>query len=80
MFLVEQKEHLFASGNIFSHYILKNYSKNRENTMTKIIATYIRNINGTFIGISMCMPLGYIVYYHHVCNQYAIKNVQNISR
>ena len=29
--------------------------------MTKIIATHIRNINETFIGIA----LGYIVYYHH---------------
>ena len=29
--------------------------------MTKIIASRIRNINETLIGI----PLGYIVYYHH---------------
>ena len=33
--------------------------------MTKIIATYIRNINETFIGIFVGLPLGHIVYYHH---------------
>ena len=33
--------------------------------MTKIIATPIRNINETVIGIFTGIPLGYIVYFYH---------------
>ena len=38
------------------------YRNNREDTMTKIIATHIRNRNEIFMSI----PLEYIVYYYHV--------------
>ena len=55
---------LASAGNILSHYIMgeneKNYNKNREDTMTNIIATHICNINETFIAIFMGIPLGYI--------------------
>ena len=43
-----------------------NYHYIREDTMTKIIATHVRNTNETFIGIVMIIPLEYIVCYHHV--------------
>ena len=33
--------------------------------MTKTIATHIRNISETFVGIFMGISLGYIIYYHH---------------
>ena len=33
--------------------------------MTKIIATHLRNVSETLIGIVMNMPLGYIVYHRH---------------
>ena len=32
--------------------------------MTKTIATHIRNLDETFIGIIVGIPLGNIVYYH----------------
>ena len=40
--------------------IIENYHKNREDSMTKIIATHIRNINETFIDISMDILSEYI--------------------
>ena len=50
-----------------SSYIKKmnKYCKKRTDTMTNIIGTRIRKINEIFIDIFMCMPLGYIVYYHN---------------
>ena len=42
----------------------KNYHYNREDTMTKIVGTHIRNLNETVIGICMSIPVRYIVYYH----------------
>ena len=42
----------------------KNYLYNREDIMTKIIATHIHNINETFIGIFIDISLGYIIYFH----------------
>ena len=69
MFFIEYRENLIVSWNIFNHYIFdkncKKYRKNCEDTMTKILVTYIRNINKTFIIIFTGIPLGYIVYYHH---------------
>ena len=50
---------------IFNNKLIKIDHYNRENTMTKIIATHTWNINKTFIGIFIDMPLGYIVYYYH---------------
>ena len=43
----------------------KNSHHNRKDTMTKIIATHIHNINETFIGIFMGILLIYIVYSHN---------------
>ena len=51
---------------LYSTKTYKNYHFIREDTMTKIISTYIRNTNETFIGIYIGMSLGYIVCYHHV--------------
>ena len=51
-----------------------------EDTMAKIVAIHIGNINDTFIGIFMGMPLGYIVCYHHAYDYYVMKNKEDISR
>ena len=68
-FLIECRGHLFVSENIFNHYIfkknLKNCRKTREDTMTKIIVTPIRNINETFIDIFKDLSLAYNVFYYH---------------
>ena len=44
---------------------MKNCRKDREDSMTKTIATFIRKINKTFIAIFMGMLLEYLAYYHH---------------
>ena len=46
---------------LYSTNSYENYRYNCEGTMTKTIATRIRNINKTFIDISMGIPLGYII-------------------
>ena len=56
---------MFPEANKCQQKTCKNYPYNREDTMTKTIATHIRNISETFIGIFMGIPLGYTVYYHH---------------
>ena len=48
--------------------------------MTKIIATHICNINETFIGIFVGIPLEYIVYYHHGYYKHVLKREQYIPR
>ena len=66
-FFVENRGHLFASGNIFYHFIKKvqKYCHKHENIITKFIDAHIRDINEIFIGIFKGIPLRYIVYYHH---------------
>ena len=60
---------MFSEANINTLHIqqkkVKKYHYNREDTMSSIFATHIGNVNETFIGIFMGIPLGYIVYYHH---------------
>ena len=41
--------------------------------MTKITDSHIREINKTLVGITMSMPLGYIVGYHHGRDEYVMK-------
>ena len=45
-----------------SLYSTKNFHYKREDNVTKIISTHIRNINNTFIGIFIGKPLRYIVH------------------
>ena len=45
--------------------INKNYHYNREDVMTKIIGTPIRNVNETLIGIFARIPLVYLFHYYH---------------
>ena len=45
--------------------------------MTKIIATHFRNINETFIGIFIGIPLRYIAWYHHD-RDYYVKKINKI--
>ena len=68
-FFFKYRGHLFASGNFFNHHILekklaKNYHKYREDTVTKIITTHIRNVIKTFIAIFMGITRGYIYHGH----------------
>ena len=57
---------LFLTTISWKEKTLKKYRANGNYTMTKIIATHIRNINETFIAIFMGLPLAYNACYHNV--------------
>ena len=70
LFFASYRRQLFAFKNTFKSdkfekKNVENYHKSRKDTMNKIIATHIHNMNEIFIGVCFGIALGYIVYYHH---------------